>query len=789
MKFSIKKHQFLLISFVLLIVTIFGFQNCSPTKFVSVGTVSQGLAVVPVSPVCDLSTRLADFENLQCLPPNENQLLARQFYNVICKENGQWDRTTRGSTDYSQCPNSCAGVRPSDIENVFCPAPNSALKNGTLRYQVTCSQDGTWSRTVSGSADYTTCPMVCDPNLRPSTTGAVACPAPNSSLLSGIQNYNVVCHLNGSWGRTVLGGADYSQCPQSCDPNLRPANTANEVCPNSSDVKAVRSYNVICLANGTWSRTPTTLDTSLCPSPTCDPNTRPGAQDTIACPAPFAASILSKQNYSISCSGTSWVRTPTTRDDSQCPKACGTPPANDFTLLACQSPFQSSILAKQNYTFSCNPNSGQFIRTALGPVDYNACPKSCAGPNPAGRATVSCPVGFTGTAYQNYSSTCNTATGQWTTPIATTLDTSGCSATSCTGPKPSDFDPAACPAPFQSRMDAKRMYSAAVCSGGVWVRGAPTGVIDTSSCPANDCSGSANPGTEKDRGQCPGGASGRIFQTCSLTCTGNTYSQTNCSADNYSRCDCGANATFNPATRTCVSALTYAWDPYAISRGTCSATACGTSGTQSGTYTTCRRSDGAIVSASYCGSNVAPPIACSAAACVSCAGGSADVQSAANNLGTTTTCSFSWNSALAGQNAVVTRATNGGNLTGQCGANGDWANVVSSCPKPADAAPTIVWRQVAGGSPAYLDCDMGYSYTGGTISTSGHTWFTAFPRPTSGVMAYAGPQPYINGNVKYTYTIYNGFWDDPGERWQVNAIYINDAYFFNCRSSGTGSGL
>jgi hypothetical protein len=648
MRFTFKKSYFIVISVFISFISVFTFQNCTQTKFSSVGT-SEAFSVIPVSPVCDVSKRLSDFENIQCQAPNQSQLLARQFYNVICDENGEWSRVIRGPADYSQCPNSCRGVRPSDVENIFCPVPNSSVKGGVQRYTVTCLQEGSWSRIIAGAPDYTACRGVCNPNDRPSTTSQVACPAPNSSLLSGVQNYTVTCNSDGTWGRSILGGVDYSLCPQSCDPNAKPPSTANEKCPATADIKAIRNYNVICMSNGRWSSTPTTLDTSLCPSPTCDPNTRPGAQETVACPAPFASSLLAKQNYSVSCSGTQWVKNPTTRDDSQCPKSCGAQPANDFTLVACQAPFQSTVQGKQNYTYTCNTTTGQHDRVATGAIDYTNCPKSCSGPNPAERKVVACPVGTTGTAYQNYSSTCNTTTGQWTTPVPTgSPDNSGCRAVTCTGTPPTNFDPVACPAPFQSRMDAKKMYAVATCVNGSWVRGAATGVIDTAACPVNDCTGSANPGTEKDIGACPAGATGRIYQTCSLTCTGNTYTQTNCSADNYSRCDCGPSATFSVVTRTCVTTTptyTYAWDPNAISRGACSATACGTSGTQSGTYTTCRRSDGAIVAGSYCGSNVAPAQSCSAPACSSyscqgtvptnasmCAGDNQNLISNVNNI-------------------------------------------------------------------------------------------------------------------------------------------------------------
>lgn len=738
-------------------------------------TVVPSSPTTPTSPVCNLSDRLSDFENIQCLAPRTSLLFGRQFYNVICNESGQWLRVARGPADYSQCPNTCLGSSPSDVENVFCPAPNNVIKNGLQHFTVTCLKEGVWSRTVNGAADYNACPAVCDPNNIPSLTSVVACPAPNTNLMSGLQNYTVSCQADGNWGRILTGGVDYSRCPQACDQTKKPSLIENEKCPATADIFAVRSYSVICNTNGTWSKTPTTLDTSRCPAPTCDLSKKPSVQDTVACPVPFQSSLLSKQNFTVSCSGTNWVRTPTTRDDLQCPKSCGVQPLNDFNLIACQSPFQSTVQAKQGYNYVCNTVTGQYSRNAWGAIDYNSCPRSCVGLNPAVRKVISCPVGFSGTAYQNYSSTCNTVTGLWTTPQATVIDNSGCSPLVCSGQPPTNFDPAACPAPFQSRLDAKKMYSAARCVSGAWVRGTLTGVIDSSSCPVNDCSGSVNPGTEKDIMACSGGATGRVYQTCSLSCTGNTYSQINCSANNYSRCDCGANATFSLVTRSCVQNYTYKWDLLAVSRGSCSATSCGTSGAQAGTYTTCRRNDGVIVSSNLCGSSVAPSISCSMSACPltcssgslilggscqtcnvsnasawylvanpdvkaagmdalihwcnygknegrsgcfqtsqcapkTCAGGSIDVQSVANNMNTKTTCSFSWNTAQVGQMAVVTRATNGGTISGLCSASGDWVNVNTSCPQPADVGCT-------NGATNYPSCNNRSCNAGKSVGT------------------------------------------------------------------------
>jgi hypothetical protein len=270
MQFTLSRSYFIVFSLFISSIAIFSFQNCTQTKF-SIETPSTVVVTAPTTPICDLSKRLADFEYLQCLAPDQSLRLARQFYNVICKDDGQWIRAIRGSADFSQCPNSCLGTRPSEIENVSCPSPNESNKNGVQRYTVTCLKEGTWIRTITGGVDFSGCGGVCKPEDKLSETSEVACPPPNTNIKSGVQNYTVVCNSDGSWGRSILGSVDYSRCPQSCDPAQKPPISANEKCPASQDLLAVRKYNVVCGSDGKWSKTPTSLDVSLCPAPTCDP--------------------------------------------------------------------------------------------------------------------------------------------------------------------------------------------------------------------------------------------------------------------------------------------------------------------------------------------------------------------------------------------------------------------------------------------------------------------------------------------------------------------------------------
>ncbi len=342
----------------------------------------------------------------------------------------------------------------------------------------------------------------CSPDSRPPESENVQCASPNQNQILAVQPFDVICNDRGQWSRVKRGSADYRLCPESCTGSPL-SDTESVPCPglNSNLLNGVQKYAVKCSQDGRWYR-----------------------------------EISGTANY------------------AACPALCTGSAPSSSSPIACPAPNTNLLIGVQNYDVKCAAD-GAWKRTILGAADYTACPKSCSGTNPAVRRAIACPSGMNGTAYQNYSSTCNTTTGQWSTPITTTVDNSGCTVVTCSGSAPTNFDSVSCPSPFQSRLDAKRMYSAASCVNGAWVRGSLTGVVDTSSCPVNDCSGSVDPGAEKDRGLCPAGSTGRIFQTCSLTCTGNTYSQTNCSADNYSRCDCGANATFNVVTRTCVSTL------------------------------------------------------------------------------------------------------------------------------------------------------------------------------------------------------------------------------------------
>lgn len=125
--------------------------------------------------------------------------------------------------------------------------------------------------------------------------------------------------------------------------------------------------------------------------------------------------------------------------------------------------------------------------------------------------------------------------------------------------RPATSESVYCPAPNNSVKNAFQNFEISCSSTGEWVRISKN--LDITNCPLNNCSKAVNPGLEKDRGACPVGASGRIYQTCSLTCSGTTYSQVNCSQDNYTRCDCGPNAVFNSSTLSCIRSVDAVFDP------------------------------------------------------------------------------------------------------------------------------------------------------------------------------------------------------------------------------------
>ena len=530
---------------------LLSFQNCGQVQFTTAEQdLSSEAAAANANPFCDPAQRPPDADQVFCL--NSNVASAVQWFDVICNSSGQWTRTQRDAVDYSLCPGICdASKRPSNQETMSCPAPNASLMSAIQTYSVQCRMDGEWTRTTMGAVDYTLCPKSCDTSIKPPLTTVAACASPYQNLLSGIQNYNVTCSVIGKWESQATGAINYAACPQTCSPTTRPTSSETVKCPSSSEIKAVQNYTVSCQANGTWMRTPSDLNTSNCASPTCDPNTRPAASSTVACASPYQSTVKAVQTYTVSCSGTTWVQSLASRDDSQCPKACtGTAPAAGVDSSACPAPNATQILAKQAYTYTCNSVTGQYQKTVSGPIDYSSCPKACAGTAPASRVAVTCPAPFNqGTAYQNYSVQCNTATGAYQS-TATTLDTSSCSQVCDTSTKPASISMLACPSPFQDRMLATQNYSV-TCQGTSWVRTATN--QDNSGCPVNDCTASINPGTKQIIRACPGGATGSVFRTCSVQCNGKTYSQVNCTADNYGDCSCGANADYNSATQTCVA--------------------------------------------------------------------------------------------------------------------------------------------------------------------------------------------------------------------------------------------
>jgi len=528
------------------------YQNCAKAQFTTIEEASLGepAGTVQDNPICDPALRPEDSEYRACLSPNQTLLRAIQRYSPICQENGTWSRVLSGPVDYALCPAVCnPNTRPSDRENVACPAPYGTEIKGLQLYTVFCSSSSHWSRTLMGSPDYAACSKTCDPNTRPGSTSPLPCPG-NPSILSGIQNYNVMCLMNGMWSRTN-GSMDYSMCPAICDPVKKPTDSEPAKCPTSSAMNAVQNYAVSCSAMGSWIRTPSTFDSSKCPMPpTCNPSTMPPTKETVGCPGNMGVKN-SFLTYSVTCSGTNWVQSLISRDDSTCPKGCTTPPpANTSSKVSCPSPFSSQLLAKQSYKYVCNAATGKYDTVLNGGVDYSACPTGCPGTRPPEIKPLACPSGQAGTAYQRFNVVCNYSTGLFTS-TPSSIDNSGCAAATCTAPKPSDFEPAACSSPFADRNDAKKKYSV-TCVNGSWRRDL-NGEVDTSSCPVNDCTGSPNPGTQKVVGSCPGGASGNIVQNCSLSCTGRTWSQISCAPADYAGCSCGPNATFNQATKACES--------------------------------------------------------------------------------------------------------------------------------------------------------------------------------------------------------------------------------------------
>lgn len=647
-------HVAYLLVFLLVAVS---FQNCSPVRFMEAGSLDgQSLTTEepPSGLSCDPLIRPPDSEPKACLAPNSNIQGAVQRYSVICQNNGEWLSTANGAIDYAGCPQSCSGDRPSDFENVACPAPNSQEIKAVQRYTVICEASGNWSRTVTGTIDYQLCPSTCDSATKPPSTEAISCPAPNAGIKSGIQNYNVVCGSNGQWSRQ-LGASDYSQCPQTCDASSRPTDREKVKCPQSNAYDATQYYSVTCSAGAQWQRTPSNLDTSACVAATCDPATKPATSMNVACLAPHASQKLAMQTIAVSCTGTTWVSVPGAIDYSACPTGCtATKPADDSSAVACAAPYSSQMLAKQNYTYVCNSSQNTYTRTAVGSVDYSACPKACTGAAPASRLPIACPAGQTGTGYQNYNVSCNTGTGQWQVSTGTT-DYSG-----CTSPSVS------CPGGSSSVNSAANNVGAVNTCSFTW----PT-VTYSASNPTRTFNGTP---------------AGTLTATCSSTGAWTNVTTT---------CPAPTNVTY-----------TYAWDPSSVTNsGSCSATACGTTGTQSRVYTVCRRNDGVVVAGSYCGSNVAPAISCSAPACpvVSCVGGSTSVNSAPNNVGTVNTCSFNWPTVTYNPSNSYHSftGTNGGTLAGSCTASGAWANVTSNCPAPAPKPPLVCnyscWGYLIGG--------------------------------------------------------------------------------------------
>ncbi len=190
----------------------------------------------------------------------------------------------------------CTGNRPSEVENVDCQAPYAAEKKAIQKYNVVCDDKGVWQKEPTGLIDYLACPQSCSLGSRPTDTENVSCPAPNSNLNQGIKNFNVTCNSGGQWVR-MLASSNFENCPKICDSNLKPLDHEAAQCPNSSEKLAVQNYSVTCSANGIWLRSPSGFNSAQCPSvpstptpvvnPTVTPNPAP-APSVTPNPDPYA---------------------------------------------------------------------------------------------------------------------------------------------------------------------------------------------------------------------------------------------------------------------------------------------------------------------------------------------------------------------------------------------------------------------------------------------------------------------------------------------------------------------
>ena len=383
--------------------------------------------------------------------------------------------------------NSCPNDRPNDFENVACLVPFSDVQKALIKYNISCSDQGEWSRQQIGDVDYSLCPQSCDQSKRPSDTSLVACQSPNESITSAIQRYTITCDASYNWVKIPNGAIDFSSCPQSCDSQKKPADYELVKCLLTNDLLSRQNYQVSCNSDGNWTKTPTTLDTSKCPSLTCDNATKPPTTATVACPEPFQNELKSIESYQVTCLGQTWVKTLISKDNSACSKNCvGTVPADRFDKVACQTPYQTELLAEQKYKYVCDTSTGQYSEVKDGPVNYSACPSlplTCDNATkPPTTATVACPEPFQNElkSIESYQVICS---GQTWVKTLISKDNSACSK-SCSGTAPAgQVDKVACQAPYQTELLAEQKYKY-VCdtSTGQYSR-VKDGVVNYSGCP------------------------------------------------------------------------------------------------------------------------------------------------------------------------------------------------------------------------------------------------------------------------------------------------------------------
>ncbi|XP_065930460.1 uncharacterized protein [Magallana gigas] len=232
----------------------------------------ESLDTAVLSPKC--SRRIGD----SCFFSCTNGYRPTTSTNLVCTADGTWNRDTNTLCSLILCPESLdTAVLSPKCSRSIGDSCSFSCTNGyrpTTSTNLVCTADGTWNRNTNTLCSLILCPESLDTAvLSPNCSRRIG----DSCSFSCTNGYrpktssNLVCTADGTWNRYTNTLCALIMCPESLDTAVLSPNCSRRIgdscsfsCTNG--YRPITSTNLVCTADGTWSRDTNTLcSLVLCP--------------------------------------------------------------------------------------------------------------------------------------------------------------------------------------------------------------------------------------------------------------------------------------------------------------------------------------------------------------------------------------------------------------------------------------------------------------------------------------------------------------------------------------------